>query len=235
MRPLSQIQLKTQGDHLLVTLPSENLVSEPLDWEQLSEELETRLQQGSWGSGTPVILQVHDRLLGGHQLQTLLGIFQRAGRFQLKKVLTTRRQTAVAAATNGYSVEQTTPNPLAAEDETLPFLLAEPLYFSGTLRSGKEIAHPGNVILIGDLNPGGAIIAAGDILVWGFLRGVVHAGAWGDRARRIMALKMLPTQLRIADIVARAPTRPPNQWFPEIAYAVDDGIRISRAEGLNRP
>ena len=40
---------------------------------------------------------------------------------------------------------------------------------------------------------------------------------------------MEPTQLRIADVVARAPKAPPKSFEPEIAYVASEGIRLSQA------
>ena len=89
--------------------------------------------------------------------------------------------------------------------------------------------HRGTVIVLGDANPGCSIVAEGDIFIWGRLRGVAHAGAGGNRQCRIMALHMQPTQLRIADQVARSPEAPPAQYQPEVAYIGPDGIRIAIA------
>lgn len=106
--------------------------------------------------------------------------------------------------------------------------MLEPLYLQMTIRSGVEIRHPGTVVIVGDVNPGGSIIANGDILVWGRLRGIVHAGAKGNSQSVIMTLQMEPTIIRIADQVARGPEKPPAQFYPEVAYVMDRGIRISR-------
>ncbi|HBE30931.1 MAG TPA: septum site-determining protein MinC, partial [Cyanobacteria bacterium UBA11368] len=100
---------------------------------------------------------------------------------------------------------------------------------------GMEIRHPGTVVILGDLNPGSMVVADGDILVWGRLRGVAHAGAKGNTGCLIMALQMEPTQLRIADYLARAPEKPPAQFFPEVAYVTPTGIRIAKAAGFTRP
>ncbi|PLZ37043.1 septation ring formation regulator EzrA, partial [Fischerella thermalis WC542] len=94
--------------------------------------------------------------------------------------------------------------------------------------------HPGSVIILGDVNPGGIVVADGDILVWGRLRGVAHAGARGNRECLIMALQMEPTQLRIADAVARAPEKLPMQFYPEVAYVTHQGIRIGRASDFSK-
>jgi septum site-determining protein MinC len=103
-----------------------------------------------------------------------------------------------------------------------------------TVRSGVEIRHSGTVVVLGDLNPGGSVVANGDILVWGRLRGVAHAGASGNSKCLIMALQMEPTQLRIADFVARAPTNVPSQVYPEIAYVTPEGIRITKAADFSK-
>jgi septum site-determining protein MinC len=92
-----------------------------------------------------------------------------------------------------------------------------------------DIRHEGTVVIMGDVNPGGEIFAAGDIIVWGRLRGIAHAGYPNNPQCLIMALQMEPTQLRIADRVARAPETPPPQFEPEIAYVTPQGIRIARA------
>jgi len=51
------------------------------------------------------------------------------------------------------------------------------------------------------VNPGAEIVAGGDILVFGMLRGVAHAGAQGNADARIYAVELSPTQLRIATLI----------------------------------
>jgi septum site-determining protein MinC len=74
-----------------------------------------------------------------------------------------------------------------------------------TLRSGQAIRYAGHVAVMGDVNAGAEIIAAGDVLVWGRVRGVVHAGASGNDNAVVAALMLAPTQLRIGKHIARAP------------------------------
>ena len=73
------------------------------------------------------------------------------------------------------------------------------LYLRKTLRSGQKVVFAGNVILLGDLNPGAQIEADGDVIVMGQLRGTVHAGAEGDETSIVIAASLNATQLRIAD------------------------------------
>ncbi|MEN9871353.1 MAG: hypothetical protein RLZZ171_2345, partial [Cyanobacteriota bacterium] len=180
--------------------------------------------------GTNVCLVAKDRLLDARQLQTIAETLNDV-KLSLLTVSTNRRQTAVAAATSGYSVQQqAVAQPLIkpASDSEEISALADPLYLQSTVRSGVEIRHPGTIIIFGDLNPGGKAIAAGDILVWGRLRGIAHAGAQGNAQCRITALQMEFTQLRIADAVARAPKLRPRRLSPELAFMTTEGIRLAK-------
>ncbi len=76
------------------------------------------------------------------------------------------------------------------------------LYHRGTLRGGQALHNLGNLVVIGDVNPGAELVASGDIVVFGALRGVAHAGAQGDRGARVIALELAATQLRIASAIA---------------------------------
>ena len=92
-----------------------------------------------------------------------------------------------------------------------------------TLRSGQVVQYPGHVVVIGDVNPGAEIIAGGDVVVWGKLRGIVHAGATGDDEAVVCALSLAPLQLRIGNHIARAPEgREDVPERPEMA-SVQDG------------
>lgn len=92
-----------------------------------------------------------------------------------------------------------------------------------TLRSGQVVQYPGHVVVIGDVNPGAEVIAGGDVVVWGKLRGIVHAGAIGDDEAVVCALSLAPLQLRIGNHIARAPEgREDLPERPEMA-SVQDG------------
>jgi septum site-determining protein MinC len=76
------------------------------------------------------------------------------------------------------------------------------LYHTGTLRGGQSLHNAGNIVVIGDVNPGAELVATGDVVVFGALRGVAHAGAQGDESARVYAIELAPTQLRIATYIA---------------------------------
>ena len=96
-----------------------------------------------------------------------------------------------------------------------------------TLRSGQSIRYNGNVVVLGDVNPGAEVTASGNVIVMGALRGLVHAGAGGDENAVVLAFRLRPTQLRIANHI----TRPPDNEevdadLPEMARIKDGVVTI---------
>lgn len=100
-------------------------------------------------------------------------------------------------------------------------------FVEGTLRSGQLIEHPGDVVIIGDVNPGAEISAGGNIVVMGILRGIAHAGIYGKTDAFVAASVLQPTQLRIHQTITRSPDdvldRSKN---PEIAKLKDQMICV---------
>jgi len=233
---LSGVRLKQKDGKILLILPPQDKEEPATYWTQLETEVKYRLNNSEkfWRGGAAVNLVARNRLLDGRQLQNLARSLAGVD-LKLCCVSTSRRQTAVAAATAGFNVEQISADrSLETKKENRSLESTEPLYLRNTVRSGVEVRHSGSIILLGDLNPGAIAIAAGDIIIWGNLRGIAHAGASGNREARIMALKMQPTQLRIADLVARAPEKSPEQIEPEIAYIAPAGIQLSLASNFTK-
>ena len=96
------------------------------------------------------------------------------------------------------------------------------LFVNKTLRSGTRIEFPGHIVVIGDINPGAEIVAEGNVIVWGRVRGMIHAGCKGDRSAFICALDLSANQLRIADEVS-ATLKPQKDPKPEIASINSEG------------
>ena len=232
----SQVHLKRAGKQLLLILPDTQPKEGNKDWIELLQDLKYCLNhhKGTWTPATPVHLLVENRLLDSRQFHNI-GEALEAAELKLTRVFTSRRQTAITAATAGYSVEQETPKQeLFATDIATPSNLSEPLYLTTTVRSGVAIRHPGSIIIQGDVNPGGEVIADGDIIIWGHLRGIAHAGAKGNPECCIMALRMRPTQLRIGEAVARSPGDTQEVFEAEVAYLTNEGIRLKSALNFNK-
>ncbi|MEB3200610.1 MAG: septum site-determining protein MinC [Synechococcaceae cyanobacterium] len=179
----------------------------------------------------PVALEAADWLLRLPQLRELQQLLERHG-LTLRQVAGQRRETLVAAAALGLETQLRPQRPgqaPAAEASPAPASPAVTVH-RGPLRSGDHLRSDGSVLLLGDLNPGGRITAAGHVFVWGRLRGVAHAGCDGDRDARIVALQLRPLQLRIADAVARGPEEPPQTGMAEQAWLCEGLIRIDPAK-----
>jgi len=103
-------------------------------------------------------------------------------------------------------------------------------FYRGTVRSGQLISFDGNLVVIGDVNPGGEVEATGNVIVMGSLRGIVHAGADGNKEAVVVAFNLQPTQLRIADVITRSPDEKEvrSSFIPEMAYVKDDMVYIDR-------
>lgn len=96
-----------------------------------------------------------------------------------------------------------------------------------TIRSGQTTrCLDGSVIIYGDVNPGGEVISAGDIIVLGTLRGTAHAGANGGLSSVIIAMELVPLQLQIGSYVNRPPTGQKPRGYPEIACVGAEDIII---------
>lgn len=96
------------------------------------------------------------------------------------------------------------------------------LFINKTLRSGQRVEYPGHIVIMGDVNAGAEVVAGGNVVVWGRVRGMIHAGAGGDRSATICALDLSATQLRIADEVS-AMLKPQKNPQPEIASINNEG------------
>ena len=111
-----------------------------------------------------------------------------------------------------------------------------PLIVKHTCRSGSLTRHDGDVLIMGDVNPGAEVEATGDIVVLGTLRGVAHAAAGSpdpDRAV-IVALSLQPLQLRIGPHVrarSDAGGKGKGRVGPEIAFLSGRSIVVAPYEG----
>jgi len=91
------------------------------------------------------------------------------------------------------------------------------LFLRRTVRSGQAIHHASSIVILGDVNPGAEIVASGDIIVWGVLRGLVHAGYPNNENAIVCSLLLAPVQLRIAHLLSRPPDGFQVQARPEFA------------------
>jgi septum site-determining protein MinC len=122
----------------------------------------------------------------------------------------------------------------AANGQPAPNEVDNTLLLRRTVRSGQAIHHASNVVVLGDVNPGAEIVAGGDIIVWGVLRGMVHAGYPDNDQALVCSLLLAPVQLRIAHLLSRPPEGFEAQPRPEVA-AIRNGQIVVEAWVNGRP
>jgi septum site-determining protein MinC len=208
---------------LLITLPA----SANQDWREDLLTLETRLGANpAFFRGGRVALDVGLRELSRPEVEKARALLARH-QVDLWALVSRSPVTEDAAQELGLVIDlgparPRTPEPEPEGGEEPPAL--DGLVVRRTLRSGQSLRHPGHIVIIGDVNPGAEVVAGGNILVWGRVRGMVHAGALGDEDAVICALDLTPTQLRIAGHISRSPEDKRRKPVPEMASVRDGQI-----------
>lgn len=214
-----QLQIKGVNDGLLISIGT-------FSYADFLAQLEVMLpEKQAFIQGSRVAIDVGGMKLNGRHIAEISQIFKQYG-LELWSILSEHEDTREAARKmelgtrlsgsqtdlNGNYLPQnrqkTAVTPLSEEEN---------LFLKETIRSGKSIYAKGSVVIIGDVNPGAEVVAGGDVIVWGRLRGLVHAGAMGDETAVICALMLNPTQLRIAEQIAIAPAEQQTAVVPEQA------------------
>ena len=219
------ITIKGTRDGLLITFESGDLPDLVTDLKSLVENRNTFFRGGK------VALQVLDRRFSQADIRRLRQVFQDNG-VTLWAIVGTDPDTS--ACVKELGLETALPQrKTKSQQEQVPkatFIAGTGLLMHKTLRSGQSVSHAGHVVIVGDVNPGSEIIAGGDVIVWGRLRGIVHAGARGDEKRCVCALDLSPTQLRIAKYIARPPEdkRRRKTTQPERAFVSDGQLVAER-------
>lgn len=222
------IAIKGIKDGLMVTLsPTE-------EWQTITGQLAAHIdERGDFFAGANVTVDLGSRPVPKYELSSLKALLERRG-LTLAVVISDSDTTNESA--NALDLRTETGNKLPGRErqETLPIDSEETgtqgVLFRRTLRSGRTIHSDGHVVVYGDVNPGAKIIAVGDIIVWGRLRGTVHAGAEGDETAIVCALDMSPNQLRIAGYIVTSPPDKRRNIVPEVAYIRDNQIVVEARE-----
>ncbi len=220
----ASVNIKGTKDGLLVTLGEGELAG-------LLAELEERLSgTASFFNGGQVALEVGRRELSVEEIGHIQAVLAQ-NEVALGTVISEAPVTRAAARHLGLETRRglrPEPRPERRGEEDFAEF-SEGALIRRTLRSGQVIRHPGHVVIIGDVNAGAEVIVGGDIVIWGRLRGTVHAGATGDDRTIVCALDLAPTQLRIGKHIARSPEgKSRRRIIPEVA-SVEEGKIIVKA------
>jgi len=123
----------------------------------------------------------------------------------------------------------TTTNPaLESSPIGISYTEGDTAFYRNGIRSGQSIRYHGSVIIMGDANAGSEIIADGNVVVLGALKGMAHAGAMGDDTCYIAALQLRPTQLRIGKVIIDIPeSTKKGNVSPECVYIENGQVLIA--------
>jgi septum site-determining protein MinC len=227
------ISIKGRADGLVVEIGKGS-------WSEILASLDDRLQQSaSFFRNARVAVDLGARMTTEAELAPLLDLLKTHG-LMLGAVRTSNERTFQAALALGLTstLESTEGAPVAdAAPATTNTTVGAYFVYRGYLRSGHRLQRKESILVIGDVNPGAEVSSEGDVLVWGRLRGVVHAGSQGNQRAIVAALDLEPTQLRIANVMTIGPDpRPgqPGKWFwrrsankrAEIARVVNEMITL---------
>jgi len=212
----SLIQIKGLRDGLLVSL-------DDAPWEEQRVALLAQVDdQISFFQGARLALDVASQVLRVNDLVELRDQLSERGIF-LWAVVSESPTTEKTAQLLGLATRISKPRPEEGRQFSVEDLGEETaLFLHRTIRSGTRIEFSGHVVVLGDVNPGAEIIAEGNVIIWGRLRGMVHAGVKGNRNAVICALDLSPTQLRIAEEVSDVLSARENPK-PEVARINKDG------------
>ncbi|NLX35380.1 MAG: septum site-determining protein MinC [Chloroflexi bacterium] len=224
------IQIKGTREGLTITLGASSM---PDVLQDLGHQLRT---QGAFFRGGAVALQATTRALTRDEIVAVRDLLADYD-MTLRTIVTSNDVTRQAATQLDIKVVDAEPQRAVARAAP-PREGREPtgpstgdgmrgMLVKRVVRSGQTVRHAGHVVVIGDVNVGGEILAGGDIVVWGRLRGLAHAGCYGDEKALVCALELAPQQLRIAQHVARPAEggrRAGDE--PEVARVADGAIVV---------
>ncbi len=181
-------------------------------FDELEEKIEYNPQQFLTGPVIPISIKLGKRYLTEEQRVTLMEIVGRRGNLLVKSIDT---------------------DVITKQEALIDKLSSQVKIVTRTVRSGQVLEHAGDLLLLGDVNPGGFVSCTGNILIFGSLRGSAHAGCEGKEECIIAALEMDPIQLRIANIISR----PPDEWMDtitemEFAYITEGRMAIEKINQL---
>jgi septum site-determining protein MinC len=198
------------------------------DWQPLVANLAKQIDaKKGFFTGVNVTLHLGDRSVSQDALTDLQAMLSERG-LPIWSIMTGNAITIEAAHALDLktNVANTVPSSMVPPAEDAPPPGEACITIHRTLRSGQRIQGEGHIFIIGDVNPGAEVQATGNVIVWGRLRGTVHAGSDGREDVIVCALDMSPTQLRIAEHIVTSPEDNRRSPQPEIALIRDRQIVV---------
>lgn len=207
---IQTITIKGSKDGLHFRLNSD--YSYEVIYKELEQKLHTSHNSFLQGPLTYVHLHLGTLYLNKEQREKMVDLIESAGSLLVKNI---------------YS------DVISIEDANQHIRSYLPKIEVNTIRSGQVLESDQDILVLGDVNPGGWVVSHGNIYIMGALKGYAHAGYGGDHSRIIVASIMDPIQLRVADVIAT--TFAENELGDKVmrfAYEQNDKISIAKLQSL---
>ena len=212
---ISLVQIKGIRDGLLATFSD-------APWEDQHIALLGQIdERSSFFQGARLAMDVGSQILKVNDLVDLRDQLSERN-VVLWAVVSESSTTEKTAQLLGLATRISKPRPEAQRQFANTITEDTALFINKTLRSGTRVEYPGHIVIIGDINSGAEIVAEGNVIVWGRVRGMIHAGAKGNRSAFICALDLSANQLRIANEIS-ATLKPQKDPRPEVASINSEG------------
>jgi len=203
------VYIKGTKDGLVLRLDDQSAYAE------LVEELKRKVSDEGIDGQAEVLLQLGNRYCSEEQTKELIASVHTSPHLRVSRV-----------QSDVISVEESNRRILERQSET----------YVGIVRSGQVVRAEGDLVVVGDVNPNGKVIAGGNIFVLGRLKGIAHAGANGNKEAVIAASWLEATHLMIheaLEIMTDELTILSEQPEMECAYLHANGfIAIDRLQDL---
>ena len=215
----SLIHIKGLRDGLLVSLSD-------APWEEQSAALLAQIDgQQAFFNGARLALDIGNQILKVNEMVELRDRLSERN-VSLWAIISESPITEKTAQLLGLATRVSKPRPEESHSfDTRNINEETALFVNKTLRSGARVEFSGHVVVLGDVNPGAEIVAEGNVIVWGRLRGAVHAGSKGDKSAVVCALDLLPIRLQVADDAMNSSTRK-ETGKPEMAFISDEKVIV---------
>lgn len=210
-----EVTVKGWRNGLLLILPPDGA------WSEVMVQVDAKLDEArarSFWRGAQTTFDCGARSLSAEEMTELSERVNRAYGLVPVAVVSQDDKTRATGEKLGLNTHDTLPvvrkmvpesieaeKPLPAASAKSVFYPNNALYVPNTMRSGQRVVHDGHLVVCGDVNPGAEVMAGGDVVVLGTLRGLAHAGCYGDENARIVAGSLRSPQLRIASRIATSP------------------------------
>lgn len=216
-------------------------LDEEMPFEELLENVSDKFKNASkFFNNATMAISFDGRNLSAEEEKRILNVISDVSELNIVCVLDENNdiksvyEEAVKKAMNSFNISHQPERQKITDPKTTC------MFYKGTLRSGQVFEADGSVVVLGDVNPGGKVVAKGSVIVLGSLKGNIFAGVDGNENAFVVALEMSPMQIKIGDIIARSSDSGVNKISkgknkskilePKIAYIYDQNIYIEDLE-----